>query len=86
MHIGNKYFGLLTDIWSAGVVLYIMNFKYLSFCEDDEDKNIMNIINGVYEIPKEASPELKDFLKHLLILFLQTLQGMNIFKNIIRWI
>ena len=66
MHKGDKYFGLLTDIWSAGVVLYIMNFGYLPFCEEDENKNINNIINGIYDIPKDASAELKDFLKHLL--------------------
>ena len=64
MHKEDKYFGLLTDIWSAGVILYIMNFGYLSFCEEDEDKNINNIINGIYDIPNEVSPELKEFLKH----------------------
>ena len=66
MHKGNKYFGLLTDVWSAGIVLYIMNFGYLPFCEENEDKNINNIINGNYEIPEYANPDLKDFLKHLL--------------------
>ena len=43
-----------------------MNFGYLPFCEEDENKNINNIINGIYDIPKDASAELKDFLKHLL--------------------
>ena len=66
MHKGEEYYGLLSDIWSAGVVLYAMIFGYLPFCEDDEETNINNIIEGNYEIPEEASPELADLLTHLL--------------------
>ena len=66
MHKGEEYYGLLSDVWSAGVVLYAMVFGYLPFCEDDEDTNINNIIEGNYEIPEEASPELADLLVHLL--------------------
>ena len=66
MHRGEEYYGLLSDVWSAGVVIYAMAFGYLPFCEDDEDTNINNIIEGNYEIPEEASPELADLLIHLL--------------------
>ena len=66
MHRGEEYYGLLSDVWSAGVLLYAMVFGYLPFCEEDEDTNIDNIIKGNYEIPEEASPELSDFLKHIL--------------------
>ena len=66
MHRGEEYYGLLSDVWSAGVLLYAMVFGYLPFCEEDEDANIENIIKGNYEIPEEASPELSDFLKHVL--------------------
>ena len=43
-----------------------MAFGYLPFCEEDEDTNIDNIINGNYEIPEEASPELEDLIKHIM--------------------
>ena len=66
MHRGEEYYGLLSDVWSAGVLLYAMVFGYLPFCEEDEDTNIDNIIKGNYEIPEEASPQLSDFLKHIL--------------------
>ncbi len=66
MHKGEEYYGLLSDVWSAGVLLYAMVFGYLPFCEEDEDTNIDNIIKGDYEIPEEASPDLRDFLTHVL--------------------
>jgi 5'-AMP-activated protein kinase catalytic alpha subunit len=43
-----------------------MVFGYLPFCDDDEETNINNIIDGNYEIPSSASPDLYDLLSHLL--------------------
>ena len=66
MHKGEEYYGLLSDVWSAGVLLYAMAFGYLPFCEEDEEVNIDNIIKGNYEIPEEASPDLQDLIKHIM--------------------
>ena len=66
MHRGEEYYGLLSDVWSAGVLLYAMVFGYLPFCEEDEEVNIDNIIKGNYEIPEEASPDLEDLIKHIM--------------------
>ena len=63
---GKKYDGLLCDIWSAGIVLYAMNFGYLPFSDENEQNNINNIMNGNYEIPEEANEDLRDLLSHLI--------------------
>ena len=66
MYLEKEYDGKISDIWSVGVLLYSMVFGFLPFCEEDQNKNKENIINGIYEIPEEASEELKDLIKHLL--------------------
>ena len=64
MHKGEEYYGLLFDVWSAGVVLYAMVYGYLPFCEDDEDVNAKNIINGNYNLPNVISEDGRDIIKH----------------------
>jgi len=67
MHRGEPYDGILSDVWSSGVLLFSMVCGYLPFNEEDEYENIRNIIKGNYYIPEdELSPELCDLLKHLL--------------------
>ena len=64
MHKGEKYYGLLCDIWSAGVVLYAMVYGYLPFCDDDNDVNIKNIINGDYDLEDKVSEDVRDLIKN----------------------
>ncbi|KAI8537348.1 hypothetical protein RHMOL_Rhmol09G0016800 [Rhododendron molle] len=65
--LANKgYDGAKVDIWSCGIVLYVLNAGYFPF----SDRNIWmlyhKIFKGEFRCPKWTSPELKRFLHRLL--------------------
>lgn len=63
---GEKYHGMFSDIWSAGIVLFAMISGYLPF--DDTDENLLHkhIIKGNIEYPDFISENVKDLLKRIL--------------------
>ncbi|CAK9153763.1 unnamed protein product [Ilex paraguariensis] len=60
------YDGAKVDIWSCGIILYVLNAGYLPF----NDPNLMvmyrKIYKGEFRCPKWTSPELNRFLCRLL--------------------
>ncbi|XP_047334706.1 CBL-interacting serine/threonine-protein kinase 14-like [Impatiens glandulifera] len=60
------YDGAKIDLWSCGVILFVLNAGYLPF----NDPNLMvmykKIYNGEYRCPKWTSPDLKRFISRLL--------------------
>lgn len=60
------YDGAKADIWTCGIILFVLNAGYLPF----HDSNLMGmyhkICNGEFKCPKWMSLELKRFLRRLL--------------------
>ena len=58
------------DIWSCGVILYILLCGYAPFSGENDDKILEKIKIGKYSFPKEewdyVSSDAKDLIKHLL--------------------
>ncbi|XP_060174992.1 CBL-interacting serine/threonine-protein kinase 11-like [Lycium barbarum] len=60
------YDGAKVDVWTCGIILFVLNAGYLPF----HDSNLMGmyhkICNGEFKCPKWMSSELKRFLRRLL--------------------
>ena len=64
---GKKYSGLKIDIWSCGIILYMMVTGNLPFNDNNEMSLYKQIINGKYFIPSFVSKKCSDLIKKMLI-------------------
>ena len=69
MVMGNSYNGLLTDIWSSGIILYVMLCGSFPFDDDSEQILYSKIVKGKFKFPKEItlSNEVKNLVKKILV-------------------
>ena len=61
-----NYNGALSDIWSAGIILYLMLCGKLPFYDDDNQILYEKILSGKFEIPDYLSDNAKDILSNIL--------------------
>lgn len=63
---GKKYRGITVDIWSCGVILFVMLSGCLPFEDNNNESLYKKIIGGKYTIPNFVSKGGKDLLKKIL--------------------
>ena len=61
-----KYNAEKSDIWSTGIILYLMLCGHLPFYEEDNQLMYDKIIKGEYDLPKFLSNNAKDIIKKIL--------------------
>jgi len=60
------YNPLLSDLWSLGVILFVMLTGYLPFCDQDVNTVYKQILACNYKIPSSVSAAAKDLIQSLL--------------------
>ena len=63
---GIEYRGLNTDIWSSGIILYLMLCKSFPFNDKNNSKLYQKILAGKFNIPNNLSKEAQDIIVKLL--------------------
>lgn len=64
---GKSYIGSLVDIWSAGIILYLMLCGHHPFEDSTHSGLYKKIKNGKFTIPKYVSREARDLLNNILV-------------------
>jgi serine/threonine protein kinase len=63
---GGQYNGMISDIWSVGVVLFVLLTGRLPWTQTNQTQLYAQIKAGDYRIPTTLTPQCKDFLSRLL--------------------
>ena len=61
------YNPIQSDLWSLGVILFVMLAGYLPFCDQDINTVYKKIIQCNYKIPSHVSAAAKDLIQGLLV-------------------
>ena len=78
---GLEYRGINTDIWSSGIILYLMLCKSFPFNDKNNSKLYQKILAGKFNIPNNLSNEAKDIIIKLLKVNPQERIKLNEIKN-----
>ena len=78
---GVEYRGINTDIWSSGIILYLMLCKKFPFNDKNNSKLYQKILSGRFNIPNYLSNDAKDIIIKLLKVNPQERIQMNEIKN-----
>ena len=81
--LGYSYNGLMTDIWSSGIILYTMLCGCFPFDDDSEQILYSKIVKGKFEFPSDIflSEEAKNLVKKILVVNPNYRAGIYEIKN-----